>query len=42
MLKKEKSKNLLVWPRHMCIDNHKLYKWHIHKNKIPLELVDIT
>ena len=42
MLKKEKSKKLLVWPKHMCIDNHKLYKWHIHKNKIPLELVDIT
>jgi hypothetical protein len=40
--KPEQSKNLLKWPRHLCIDNHKLYKWHIYKNNIPLELVDIT
>ena len=42
MLKETKSEKLVTWPRHMCIDNHKLYKWHINKNKLPLELVDIT
>tara|TARA_B100000214_G_scaffold128115_2_gene91114 strand:- start:12570 stop:13400 length:831 start_codon:yes stop_codon:yes gene_type:complete len=40
--KNNQSKNLLKWPRHLCIDNHKLYKWHFHIHKIPLTLVDIT
>lgn len=44
MLKKEEhqSKDLLCWPKYMCIDNHKLYKWHITKHNIKLKLVDIT
>ena len=41
-LKQNKTKNLLKWDRWQCIDNHKLYKWHVYKNKIPLALVDIT
>ena len=24
----EKSLDLVTWPKHQCIDNHKLYKWH--------------
>ena len=38
----DKCKNLYRWDRWQCIDNHKLYKWHTYKNKIPLSLVDIT
>tara|TARA_R110002167_G_scaffold346946_2_gene557762 strand:- start:3136 stop:3978 length:843 start_codon:yes stop_codon:yes gene_type:complete len=41
-LKQNKTKNLLKWNRWQCIDNHKLYKWHIHQHDIPLTLVDIT
>jgi len=38
----DRSKDLYKWNRWQCIDNHKLYKWHTYKNKIPLSLVDIT
>ncbi len=38
----ERSSNLKKWHKWECIDNHKLYKWHVNKLNIPMKFVDIT
>ena len=41
--RKDKSSNLVKWPKWHCIDNHKTYKWHLLKvNKMAFKTVDIT
>ena len=44
MLKDIKSKNLKKWDKWACVDNHKLYKWHLIDSKLydNCRFVDIT
>tara|TARA_R110001592_G_scaffold324471_1_gene604108 strand:+ start:183 stop:1010 length:828 start_codon:yes stop_codon:yes gene_type:complete len=37
-----RSSNLKQWQKWECIDNHKIYKWHIDKLDIPMRFVDVT